>query len=422
MKVNTRKRRNARRVFEQMYGKQEMINRMYQIISQGKQGLDAFLLEIGRTMAETIMYIEREELSGPEYHPISSKIQKWASQGGSIYLGDQKIPVEHPRLRGKKGEMALESYQKLKEPGAFSEELLCKILRGISSQRYSETVVEAANAFGVSASSVSRHIVSVTTKKLKDFKERDLSDFRTFAIFIDTIHRAGKAFMVALGIDAEGQKRVLGFWEGATENNEVCKGLFMDLEGRGLKLTKKVMWVTDGGSGIIKALKEKFGKKLIHQRCTIHKDRNIQKHLPKRYRKEAHRQFRTALEQSKYKDARQMLLEFERWLRGINESAADSLLEAIEEILTLHRLKVPALLRKTLHTTNPIESMFSTVRDCEGNIKRYRGSRMSQRWLAAVCLHCEKGFRRVKGFASIHDVIATIEAEQVYDKKLSDAA
>jgi len=422
MKVNTRKRRNARRVFEQMYGKQEMIDRMYQIISQGKQGLDAFLLEIGRTMAETIMYIEREELSGPEYHPISSKIQKWASQGGSIYLGDQKISVEHPRLRGKKGEMALESYQKLKEPGAFSEELLCKILRGISSQRYSETVIEAANAFGVSASSVSRHIVSVTTKKLKDFKERDLSDFRAFAIFIDTIHRAGKAFMVALGIDAEGQKRVLGFWEGATENNEVCKGLFMDLEQRGLNLTKKVVWVTDGGSGIIKALKEKFGKKLIHQRCTIHKDRNIQKHLPKRYRKEAHRRFRTALEQTEYKDARQMLLEFERWLREINESAADSLLEAIEEILTLHRLKVPALLRKTLHSTNPIESMFSTVRDCEGNIKRYRGSRMSQRWLAAVCLHCEKGFRRVKGFASIPNVIATMEAEQVYDKKFSDAA
>jgi len=422
MKVNTRKRRNARRVFEQMYGKQEMIDRMYKIISQGKQGLDAFSLEVGRMMAETIMYIEREEISGPEYHPLSSEIKKWASQGGSIYLGDQKITVEHPRLRGKKGEMALESYQKLKEPGAFSEELLCKILCGISSQRYSETVIEAANAFGVSASSVSRHIVSVTGKKLQEFKERDLSDFRAFAIFIDTIHRAGKAFMVALGIDAEGQKRVLGFWEGATENNEVCKGLFMDLEGRGLKLTKKVMWVTDGGSGIIKALKEKFGKKLIHQRCTIHKDRNIQKHLPKRYRKEAHRQFRTALEQTEYKDARQMLLEFERWLRGINESAADSLLEAIEEILTLHRLKVPALLRKTLHSTNPIESMFSTVRDCEGNIKRYRGSRMSQRWLAAVCLHCEKGFRRVKGFASIHDVIATIEAEQVYDKKLSDAA
>jgi transposase-like protein len=422
MKVNTKKRKKARRDFEQMYGKQEMIDRMYQIISRGKQGLDAFLLEIGKMMAETIMYIEREEISGPEYRPLSSEIKKWASQGGSIYLGDQKIPVEHPRLRGKKREMVLESYQKLKEPGAFSEELLCKILRGISAQRYQETVIEAAGAFGVSAGSVSRHIVEVTTRKLKEFKERSLSDFSTFTVFIDTVHRAGQAFMVALGIDTEGRKQVLGFWEGATENNEICRELLTDMERRGLKISKKILWVTDGGKGIIKVLKDRFGKKLIHQRCTIHKDRNIQRHLAKRYRKEAHRRFRTALEQTSYKDARQMLLEFERWLRGINESAADSLLEAIEEILTLHRLRVPALLRKTLHSTNPIESMFSTVRDCEGNIKRYRGSRMSQRWLAAVCLHCEKGFKRVKGYRGIKEVVRRIEVEQAEEGKLQTAA
>jgi len=422
MKVNTRKRKNARRVFEQMYGKQEMIDRMYQIISRGKEGLDAFLLEIGKAMAEAIMYIEREEISGPEYRPVSSEIKKWASQGGSIYLGDQKIRIEHPRLRGKNGEMALGSYQKLKEPSAFSEELLCKILRGISSQRYQETVIEAAEAFGVSASSVSRQIIAITTKKLKEFKERDLSDFKVFAVFMDTVHRAGHAFMVALGIDREGQKQVLGFWEGASENHEVCRELLADLERRGLEISKKILFVTDGGTGIIKILKERFGKKLIHQRCTIHKDRNIQKHLPKRYRKEAHRRFRTALEQTIYNDARQMLVEFERWLRGINESAADSLLEAIEEILTLHRLKVPTLLRKTLHSTNPIESMFSTVRDCEGNIKRYRGSRMSQRWLAAVCLHCEKGFRRIKGYRGIKEVARRIEKEQVEESKLETAA
>ena len=422
MKVNTKKRKKARRDFEQMYGRQEMIDRMYQIISRGKQGLDAFLLEVGRMMAETIMYIEREEISGPEYHPLSSEIKKWASQGGSIYLGDQKISVEHPRLRGKQREMALESYQRLKEPGAFSEELLCKILRGISAQKYQETVIEAAGAFGVSAGSVSRHIVAVTSRKLKEFKARSLSDFSTFGVFIDTVHRAGQAFMVALGIDRKGRKQVLGFWEGASENNEVCRELLADMERRGLKISKKILWVTDGGKGIIKVLKDRFGKKLIHQRCTIHKDRNIQRHLAKRYRKEAHRRFRTALEQTGYKDARQMLLEFERWLRGINESAADSLLEAIEEILTLHRLKVPALLRKTLHSTNPIESMFSTVRDCEGNIKRYRGSRMSQRWLAAVCLHCEKGFNRVKGYRGIKEVVRRIGVEQAEEGKLQTAA
>jgi len=185
-----------------------------------------------------------------------------------------------------------------------------------------------------------------------------------------------------------------------------------DLERRGLLLSKKIIWVTDGGKGIIKALKDRFGKKLIHQRCTIHKDRNIQKHLAKKYRKEAHFRFKNALEQNNYEDARQMLLEMEKWLRDINESAADSLLEAMEEILTLHRLKVPALLRKTLHSTNPIESMFSMVRDTESNVKRYRGSNMMQRWLASALLDCERRFRRVKGYALIPEVIKNIEAAE----------
>jgi transposase-like protein len=148
----------------------------------------------------------------------------------------------------------------------------------------------------------------------------------------------------------------------------------------------------------------------------LHKDRNIQRHLPKRYRKQAHHLFATALEQNSYKDAKKMLQEFERWLRDINESAADSLLEALEEVLMLHKLKVPALLRKSLHSTNPIESMFSMVRSCEHNIKRYRSSKMRQRWLAAVLLHCEQQFRRVKGHASIDEVVAAIDAIQREDE------
>lgn len=206
---------------------------------------------------------------------------------------------------GKPGRIDL--FRRSKEPGGFSEELLSKLLRGMSSRKYSETIIETVGAFGVSASSVSRHIVDITAKKLKEFKERDLSDFRSFAVFIDTIHRGGEAFMVSLGIDIEGHKRVLGFWQGATENHVLCEELFSDMERRGLKISKEIIWVTDGDKGIIKALKDRFGKKLIHQRCTIHKDRNIQKHLAKRYRKEAHRRFRIALEQTRYGDARPAL-------------------------------------------------------------------------------------------------------------------
>jgi len=118
-----------------------------------------------------------------------------------------------------------------------------------------------------------------------------------------------------------------------------------------------------------------------------------------------------ALEQEEYGDARSMLKELEKWLRTKNESAADSLLEAFEELLTSHRLKVPALLRKTLITTNPIESMFSLVRQCEKNIKRPRGSLMLQRWLGSVLLYCEKQFNRVRGHLEIELVIANIDNE-----------
>ena len=212
--------------------------------------------------------------------------------------------------------------------------------------------------------------------------------------------------MVALGVDLEGKKLPLGFWEGATENHEICEELLEGLERRGLKLSKRVLWVTDGGGGIIKALKDRYGKKLIHQRCTLHKDRNIQRHLPKRYRKQAHHLFATALEQNSYKDAKKMLQEFERWLRDINESAADSLVESLEEVLMLHKLKVPALLRKSLHSTNPIESMFSMVRSCERNIKRYRSSKMRQRWLAAVLEDPAGGF-------GLHEPLRTQDREDV---------
>lgn len=410
MRRDTKKRKKATRLLKATQEQEWWADQVMRIMLGGKQALDAAMLKIGRLTVETIMYMEREERAGPDYHPTSPGLYKWASQRGSVYLGDQKISVEHPRLRGPEGEVPLKTYEQLKQRGGFSEDLLAKVLRGMSARKYEETVTEAAKAFGVSPSSVSRHLVEATAKQLAQFRERRLDDFHVFAMFLDTVHRGGQAFVVALGIDQEGSKVPLGFWEGATENHEICEELLADLERRGLKLSKRVLWVTDGGAGIIKALKDRYGKKLIHQRCTIHKDRNIQRHLPKRYRKEAHRLFTTALEQNSYRDAKKMLEDFERWLREINESAADSLLEAIEEVLALHKLKVPALLRKTLHSTNPIESMFSMVRDCESNIKRYRNSKMRQRWLAAVLLHCEQRFKRVKGHASIGAVLAAIDA------------
>lgn len=415
-------------VFGALQGGEYWEAKLAEVIVRGKMALDETCGEIGRILAETLMVMEREDISGRDYRPKSQELQKWGFQGGSVYIGQQKIKVNHPRLRHEGKELPLRLYERLKKPKAFSEEMLGKALRGLSGRKYKETVEELAGGLGISASSISRRFTEASAAKLKEFLERDLSAFKAFVVFIDTVHRGGSAFTVALGIDTKGKKQALGLWEGATENGEVARSLLSDMESRGLKLSKEVIFVTDGGGGIIRALKDRFGKDLLHQRCTIHKDRNIQRHLPKKYRREAHRRFRNAIDLKTYDEAKDALKNLKQWLAQINESSAKSLEEAQDELLTLHRLKVPELLKKALHSTNSIESMFSTVRHCEKNIKRYRSSKMSQRWLASVLLYAESNFHTVKGYneipwvlqrirmiqepkvESIHDLIQTPEA------------
>ena len=115
-----------------------------------------------------------------------------------------------------------------------------------------------------------------------------------------------------------------------------------------------------------------------------------------------------------------MLQEFERWLRGINESAADSLLEALEEVLTLHRLKVPALLRKSLHSTNPIESMFSMVRSASAISNATVTARCASDGSPPCCCTANT-VQTSQGYASIDVVVAAIDATQREDE-LPEAA
>lgn len=421
MKKITQEVRRRKEILQGLRGQEWLIEEMAAVRAEGKQALDECTIKMGRILVESILYTEREQLAGPEYQPAGN-FRKWGAQPGSVYLGDRKVRIVHPRLRDARAEVALPCYTRLRQPGAFSEELLVRSLRGLSARKYGETILSAADAFGISPSSISNRLIQATSAKLKLLKERSLSGLRLFAVVLDTVHRGGAAFVVALGVDLDGKKRILGFWEGATENKEVAQTLLSGLESRGLKIPKEVLFITDGGKGLIAALKDRMGKDLLHQRCAIHKDRNLQRHLPKRWRDEAHRRFRSALALRSYEEARQELERMEIWLAERNESAATSLREAQEELLTLHRLEVPPALRVSLHSTNVIESVFSTVRHCEKNLKRYRNSRMSQRWLAAVALHAEEGFHAVKGFQFIPEVVERIKALQAGRQALKQAA
>ena len=381
------------------------------LIAEAKTSFDDILAALKSELVHYLLFSSRELMAGPKHTPRGG-FSNWGSQKGSVYVAGEKLKVQKPRLRNKGKEASLPLYEALSERSRFSQEILLKALSGISCRNYQGALDGLLGEFGISKSSVSRHLKEATMAELKALQERSLSEVDPFAIFLDGYHIGGSVFIVGMLIDTHGKKHVLGFWEGATENHEICIELFNNLEDRGLSLTSEILFVVDGGKGVIKALKERFGKQLMYQRCTIHKDRNIQRHLPKKYRKEAHRRFRNAIDCASYRDAKEELTGLEKWLERINPSAAQSLTECTEELLTVHRLSIPPLLRKTLHSTNPIESMFSQVSTKIGRIKVMKKGKMAQRWMATALLDAEKRFRTVKGHLQIQEVKDRIQELQ----------
>lgn len=105
----------------------------------------------------------------------------------------------------------------MRSHGQFSQELLEKMMRGVSTQKYQDTILDAANAFGVSPSSISKKVVKASAAKLHEFQNRSLSDCIPFVMFLDTVHEGGEAFINALGVDVLGKKKLFGFYPGSSE-------------------------------------------------------------------------------------------------------------------------------------------------------------------------------------------------------------
>ena len=157
----------------------------------------------------------------------------------------------------------------------------------------------------------------------------------------------------------------------------------------------------DGAKALRAAVEKVFGSRAEVQRCQLHKTRNVIEHLPEGCRADWRRRLRNAYAMTSYADAEAVLERLWRQLCEINPSAARSLEEGMEETLTLHRLGVSPLLRRSLRSTNLIESCLSTVRHVARNVKHWQGGDHIARWTAAGLLEAEKKFRRVKGYREL---------------------
>jgi len=123
-----------------------------------------------------------------------------------------------------------------------------------------------------------------------------------------------------------------------------------------------------------------------------------------------------------YQEAKRALQQVQRELTGVNPSAARSLEEGLEETLTLHKLNVPAPLRKTLRSTNPIESVFDTVRTVCHNVKRWRPGDQRERWICSGLYFAEKKFRRIDRYRELPRLIDILDAKFASSKVISRTA
>ncbi len=182
----------------------------------------------------------------------------------------------------------------------------------------------------------------------------------------------------------------------------MVKDLLQNLIDRGLQHTIPFLFVLDGSKALRKAVTRVFGDIFPVQRCVRHKERNVLQYLPVALHGEFRRKWKLIHGMIEITDAKREYDRLVHWLKQINLEALSSLQEADEETMTIIKLRCPGLLRKTLLSTNPIESAFNGVRYRTDRVKNWRpGSDQISRWAAATLLEVERRFNMVRGYREI---------------------
>jgi len=390
----------------------QMMLPMAEMVGWLRKGVGELIRQAGLQLMDLLMQEEVRELVGERSQPHSDRTaNRWGSERGYCVVMGQKVPIQRPRVRTiEDKEVRLGSYEMFHRGEPLTETVWEKLMLGLSTRKYGQAVREFSEAYGLEKSAISEHFIEASREKLKAMMERRLEKMRLCALLIDATPFEGQQMVAALGIGEDGRKMILGIRQGATENATVVGELLGDLLERGLDFTQPRLYVLDGGKALTAAVKKHAGEKAAIQRCQVHKRRNVLDHLTDEQKPAVAKKLNAAYAMEDYDAAKQALNVLHRELMDLNPSAARSLGEGMEETLTVHRLHLPMQLRKTLASTNVIESAFSTVEDVCRNVKRWHGGDQRERWVGSGLLVAQKQFRRVQGYKQIPMLIRELEA------------
>jgi len=378
-----------------------------------RKGVGELIRQSGLQLMQLMMEQEVRALVGERSEPNPLRTaNRWGTEQGYCVVMGQKVPIERPRVRSIENdkEVCLGTYEMFHRGEPLTETVWERLMLGLSTRNYGQAVREFAEAYGLEKSAISEHFIEASRAKVQALLERKLDKVKLCALLIDATPFAGQQMVVALGITQDGRKMILGLRQGATENATVVGGLLDDLVQRGLDFSEPRLYLLDGGKALSAAVKKHAGEAAAIQRCQVHKRRNVLDHLTDEQKPSIARKLNAAYALEEYAAAKTALNTLHRELMDLNPSAARSLGEGMEETLTVHRLRMPPQLRKTLASTNVIESAFSVVERVCVNVKRWHGGDQRERWVASGLLVAEKQFRRIQGYKQIPVLLRELEA------------
>ena len=398
-------RRDSRALAEFLSGEGQALLPMLELIEQAEMAVDELIDVAGRATIEAVLTLSAQEIAGPKHPGKPAGAIRWhGRQDGVVSLAERKVRISKPRLRrkgkNKSTEVEIPAYAAMRTQSRIGGRMLDILMRGVSTRNYREVLPEMAETVGVSKSTVSREFIEASAKALKELAERRFDDTDILIVYVDGIVFGGHHVIVAIGVDSEGYKHVLGLQDGASENATVCTALLEDLVERGVKPDRRRLFVIDGSKALRKAIDAVYGTDNPVQRCRNHKRKNVLAYVPDSMKDTVkatmHAAYRLESDQGMAR-----LEELAKMLETPHPSAAGSLREGLAETFTVNRLGLPGALRRCLCTTNVIESPNSGIRRRTGRVSRWKDGSMVLRWVASALIETEKSFRRIMGWTQL---------------------
>ncbi len=346
-------------------------------LANTEQSFFELCIDAGQQVLASMMEQDRYDLCGPRWkRDPDRKAGRAGTAKSEVTLGGRRIAIPRPRVRSQAGhEVELPSFAFAANRDPLDHRTMEAVACGVSTRKYArslDALSEEMDERSVSKSSVSRRYVAMTTKQMTTWLTKPLGDRHFPIVMIDGIHLGDHLVLIALGIDSEGRKQVLGLREGDTENGQVARALLRDLVERGLNPDRARLFVIDGALALRSAIRKIFGDRGVVQRCQLHKQRNILGHLPERMHESVKAILREAWGLHDARLAKARLERLASSLEAGHPGAAASVREGLEETLTLQCLGIEGTLYRKLRSTNAIENLNSGIAHYSKNVKRWQ--------------------------------------------------